>query len=149
MDFTLLIMVLFPNVTSGKMAFTFWKLEKSLLQITSLVVLIIFREYDSTHQQFLTNTNQCGNKDKLNSDATRRITDSLNRSSEMSINDIFSYWITEIKNLSLRNVSKVIIGNLNINSLPNQFDQLREIVLKYVDVLVITKTKLDDTFLTS
>ena len=34
--------VLFPNVTSGKMAFTCWKLEKSLLQITSLVALIIF-----------------------------------------------------------------------------------------------------------
>ena len=42
MSFTLLIMVLFPNVTSGKMAFTCWKLEKSLLQITSLVALIIF-----------------------------------------------------------------------------------------------------------
>ena len=42
MGFTLLIMVLFPNVTSGKMAFTCWKLEKSLLQITSLVALIIF-----------------------------------------------------------------------------------------------------------
>ena len=39
--------------------------------------------------------------------------------------------------------------NLNINSLPNKFDQLREIVLKYVDVLVITETKLYDTFLTS
>ena len=34
MGFTLLIMVLFPNVTSGKMAITCWKLEKSLLQIT-------------------------------------------------------------------------------------------------------------------
>ena len=43
----------------------------------------------------------------------------------------------------------LIIGNLNINSLPNKFDQLREIVLKYVDVLVITETKLDDTFLPS
>ena len=53
------------------------------------------------------------------------------------------------KNLSLRNVIKVKIGNLNINSLPNNFDQLRWIVLKYVDVLVITETKLDDTFLTS
>ena len=103
------------------------------------------REYDSTHQQFLTNTNQCGNKDKLSSDATTRIRDSLNRSSEMSINDVFPHCITEIKNLRLRNVNKVIIVNLNINSLPNKFDQLREIVLKYVDVLVIT----DVTFLTS
>ena len=42
-----------------------------------------------------------------------------------------------------------MISNLNINSLPNKFDQLREIVLKYVDVLVITETRLDNTFLTS
>ena len=30
-----------------------------------------------------------------------------------------------------------------------KFDQLKETVLKYVDVLVVTETKLDDTFLTS
>ena len=42
MDFTLLIMVLFPNVISGKIALNCWKLGKSLLQITSLVALIIF-----------------------------------------------------------------------------------------------------------
>ena len=95
----------------------------------------------------MTNTNQCGNKDKLSSDTTTRIRDSLNRSSEMSINDVFPHCITEIKNLRLRNVNKVIIGNLNINSLPKKFDHLREIV--NVDVLVITETKLDDTFLTS
>ena len=67
----------------------------------------------------------------------------------MAINDVFSHCITEIKNLSLSNVDKVIFGNLNINSLPNKFDQLREIELKYVDVLVIAETKLCDTFLTS
>ena len=58
----------------------------------------------------------------------------------MSINDAFTHCITDIKNLRLRNVNKVIIGNLNINSLADKFDQLREIVLKYVDVLVITET---------
>ena len=94
----------------------------------------------------MTNTNQCRNKDKLSSDATTRIKDSLNRSSEMSINDVFPHCMTEIKNLRFRNVNKVIIGNLYINSLPNKFDQLREIVLKYVDVLVISENKLDDSF---
>ena len=54
-----------------------------------------------------------------------------------------------MKNLRLINVNKVIIRNLNINYLPNKFDHLREIVLKYVDVLVIMETKLDDTFLPS
>ena len=127
MDFILLIMVLFPDVTSGKMAVTCWKLEKPSLQITLLIALF-FRKYGSTHQQFLTDTNQCENKDKLSSDATARLRDSQNRSSEMSINDLFSHCITEIKNLRLRNVNKVIFGNLNINSLPKKFNQIREIV---------------------
>ena len=46
----------------------------------------------------------------------------------------------------LPNNLRLRIFNLNFNYLPNKSDQLREIVLKYVDVLVITKTKLDDTF---
>ena len=64
----------------------------------------------------------------------------------MSINDVFSHRITGIKNLRLRNVNKVIIGNLNSNSLSNK---LRETVLKYDGVLVVTETRLDDTFLLS
>ena len=74
-----------------------------------------------------------------------RLRDLLNRSPEMSINDVFSHCLTEIKKLRLRNINKVLFGTLNINSLPKKFDQLREIVLKHVDVLVVTETKLDDT----
>ena len=43
-------------------------------------------------------------------------------------------------------MNRVIIDNLNINLLTNNFDQLKEIVLKYIYVLVITETKFDDTF---
>ena len=43
-----------------------------------------------------------------------------------------------------KNPERVIIGNLNINSLPNKFEQLK--VLKYVDVLVLTETKLNGFF---
>ena len=58
----------------------------------------------------------------------------------MSIIDLFPHCMTEMKNLRLRNVNKVIIGNLNINSLPKKSDQLREIGLKYVDVLLLQKS---------
>ena len=57
--------------------------------------------------------------------------------------------LRKVKNLRLRNVNKVIIGNININSLPNKFEQLKELVIKHIDVLVITETKLDDSFPTS
>ena len=43
-------------------------------------------------------------------------------------------------------MNKVIIGNININSLLAKFDQVKEVILKNVDILVITETKLDDTF---
>ena len=43
-------------------------------------------------------------------------------------------------------MNKVIIGNININSLPAKIDQFKEVILKNVDILVITTTKLDDTF---
>ena len=46
----------------------------------------------------------------LSSEATASLSDTLNRSSEMYINYIFSNCITEIKNLRLRNVNRVIIG---------------------------------------
>ena len=50
-------------VTSGKMPFTCGNfLAKWLLQVTLLAALF-FREYDSTHQQFLNNANQHENKD--------------------------------------------------------------------------------------
>ena len=43
----------------------------------------------------------------------------------------------------------MIIGDLNINSIRKKFEQLKETVLKYVDILAITETKLDETFLES
>ena len=68
------------------------------------------------------------------------------QSNEKSINEASSNPLSKIKNLRIRNINRVIIGNLNINSLPNKFDQLKEIVLKHIDILIITETKLDDTF---
>ena len=43
-------------------------------------------------------------------------------------------------------MNKVIIGNININSLLAKFHQVKEVILKNVDILVITETKLGDTF---
>ena len=43
----------------------------------------------------------------------------------------------------------MIIGNLNINSIRTKFEQLKETVLKYIDILLVTETKLNETFLES
>ena len=55
----------------------------------------------------------------------------------------------EIKKLRIRNPNKIIIGNLNINSLPNKFEQLKDIVTQHIDILVLTETKVDNTFPTA
>ena len=39
-----------------------------------------------------------------------------------------------------------MIGNLNINSLLNKFEQLKYIVMQHNDFLVLTESKFEDTF---
>ena len=54
--------------------------------------------------------------------------------------------LDDLHKLRLSNVNKVIIGNINVNSPPTKFDQVKEVILKNVDILVVTETKLDETF---
>ena len=68
------------------------------------------------------------------------------QASNKSINVSSPNLLFEIKKLRIRNPNKIIIGNLNINSLPNKFEQLKDIVMQHIDILVLTETKLDDTF---
>ena len=46
----------------------------------------------------------------------------------------------------MKNVNKTIIGQTNINSISSKFNQLKELLLKHVDILVVCETKLDETF---
>ena len=46
-------------------------------------------------------------------------------------------------------MNRLIIRNLNINSISNKFDQLKLFVQGKVDILIVTETKLDSTFATS
>ena len=71
------------------------------------------------------------------------------QSNSRSINNASLNSLSELSELRLRNVNRVLIGNLNINSIRNKFDQLKDTVLRYIDILILTETKLDETFLTS
>ena len=73
----------------------------------------------------------------------------VNQANNESINETSPNLLFEIKKLRIRNPNKIIIGNLNINSLPNKFEQLKDIVMQHTDILVLTVTKLDDTFPTA
>ena len=56
--------------------------------------------------------------------------------------------LRKMKEIRIGNVSEVIIDNLNINFVRNKLEHLKEMVLKYIDILVVTETKLE-TFLKS
>ena len=49
---------------------------------------------------------------------------------------------TDLKNIRIKNMKNVIIGQLNINSLRNKFELLAEVIKGNLDILVLTETKL-------
>ena len=57
--------------------------------------------------------------------------------------------ISILRGIRIKNVNRVIIGTLNINSLSPKFEQLKLIIGNYLDVLVIQETKLDPSFPTA
>ena len=59
--------------------------------------------------------------------------------------DVFS----TLRNIRLKNINRIIFATLNINSISGKFDQLKCIITGNIDVLVITETKLDDSFPTN
>ena len=59
--------------------------------------------------------------------------------SEENANDL-------LRKIRIKNVNRVIVGSLNINSLPNKFAQLKEVIGKNLDILTIQETKLDPSF---
>ena len=51
-----------------------------------------------------------------------------------------------LKEIRIKNINRIIIGTLNINSLSTKFEQLKLIIANYLNILVIGETKLDPSF---
>ena len=54
--------------------------------------------------------------------------------------------ITILQNMRQKNTDQIIIGHLNINSIRNKIHTLADIVSNKIDILLISETKIDDTF---
>ena len=52
----------------------------------------------------------------------------------------------QLRSYRVKNVGKLIFATLNINSIRNKFDELKSLIIGNIDVLVVTETKLDDSF---
>ena len=70
-----------------------------------------------------------------------KITDNCRSTSTADLDCILRF-----KETSTQNFNNVIVGNVNTNSLTFKFDELRLLVTGIFDILIITETKLDDTF---
>ena len=51
-----------------------------------------------------------------------------------------------LKNLRKKNMHKIVVGQININSIRNKFDHLIAAVSGNISILLITETKIDSTF---
>ena len=51
-----------------------------------------------------------------------------------------------LNDFRIKNINKILIANLNINSLRNKINMLSDIIVDKIDILLITESKLDDSF---
>ena len=51
-----------------------------------------------------------------------------------------------LRNLKLKNINRLVLGHLNINSLAGKFDQLKALIKRNIDILVLAETKIDSSF---
>ena len=77
---------------------------------------------------------QCVSNDS-NTEAVSTTTESENSDSK-----------DRLKEIRAKNINRVIIAHLNINSIRNKFELLSEKVRNDIDVLVISETKIDESF---
>ena len=68
--------------------------------------------------------------------------------SKLDISDRLSNVVSErsLKVIRTKNPNRIVLSHLNINSLRNKFDILTDQISGNVDVMVISETKLDDSF---
>ena len=51
-----------------------------------------------------------------------------------------------LRNIKVRNINRLLVGHLNINSIRNKFEPLKHIIKGNMDIMVVTETKIDDSF---
>ena len=52
----------------------------------------------------------------------------------------------DLKSVGIRNLNKIVVGHLNINSIRNKFDFLAHQVKEIIDILMILEKKHDESF---
>ena len=56
---------------------------------------------------------------------------------------------TVLKDIRMKNIHKIVIGHLNVNSIRNKIDVVSDLIIGNIDIFLITESKIDNTFPTS
>ena len=51
-----------------------------------------------------------------------------------------------LKNIRMKNANRLVLAQININSIRNKFESLIEIISDRIDILLISETKIDSSF---
>ena len=51
-----------------------------------------------------------------------------------------------LKEIRVKNINRIIVGHLNVNSLAEKFDSLKVIIPGNIDIMVISESKLHDSY---
>ena len=99
------------------------------------------------------NTPEVSNSSNFNTNDTLMETLSLNSSMttpylDESDNDdpVQKNDLSILKNIRISNINRLVIGQLNINSIRNKFQTLKATMSGNLDILVITESKIDESF---
>ena len=66
--------------------------------------------------------------------------------SKLPSKSVNSVSVQSIRDVRKRNLKRIILGHLNINSIRNKFDLLVDQIKGNFDIMVISETKSDDPF---
>ena len=70
----------------------------------------------------------------------------MNEKSELDNEIVDHITNADLKSLRIRNLNKVVVDHLNINSIRNKLDFLAHQAKGNIDILIISETKLDESF---
>ena len=55
----------------------------------------------------------------------------------------------KLKDMKITNLNRIVLSHININFLRNKFDLLAKAIMGNADILMVTETKIDESFPTS
>ena len=78
-------------------------------------------------------------------DLISQISSSLNSSNNEQYEEEGTAY-ADLNNLRVKSVDKILLGHMNINSIRNKFEPFVNLVKDKLDIILISETKIDDTF---